>query len=130
MAGLTLSRVQHHLMQVTCRAAFVSRHYVSRVSLCVRACIEAAINKAYACDERDPACLSRWVLERRREVMRSVGVAKASSPTTDVNSTASLCADAAQLMGSEWRPCAQRRPRVTVSSNVDVCLPAASVCSI
>ncbi len=73
MAGLTLSRVQHHLTQVTCYTALVGHRYVtqhSRVSPCECVCIQATINKGSVCvcaDECDPVCESRCVLEKSRE---------------------------------------------------------------
>lgn len=73
MAGLTLSRVQHHLTQVTCRAALVGHRYVtqhSRVSLYVCVRIRASINKGSVCmhaNECDPVCVNWCVRERSRE---------------------------------------------------------------
>lgn len=63
MAGRTLSRVQHHLTQVTCCAALVGHRYAtqhSRVSLCVCVCIWASINKGSMCTHAnvcDPVCV-------------------------------------------------------------------------
>lgn len=64
MAGLTLGRVQHHLTQVTCCAAFVGHPYVTRVSLCVRARIKG-FYKRLLCMAVS-ATLYACVLERRR----------------------------------------------------------------